>query len=118
MKTTYKRVISVIMMILITVAFVLIMVGYPMPSKNAHPPCEQLPSVQEVAKALDDHQDFVKKIENIGKNIQVEVGQPCSDDSDRALIEVTYDSKDEEESIRELIKNSEGLGVPIYLVKR
>ncbi|MBU5440326.1 hypothetical protein KQI42_20225 [Tissierella sp. MSJ-40] len=118
MKLTFKKIICIIIILFLGVAFALINGWLPISSKNTHPPCDQLPSVAEVTEALADHKSFVKEIESLGRNIQVEVGLPCSDNQDRALIQIKYKSKSEEKAIRNLIEINEGFGVPIHLVKR
>lgn len=118
MKLTFKKTISIIIVLLLGVALALNNGWLPKSSKNTHPPCDQLPSVAEVTEALANNKSFAKEIEGLGKNIRVEVGLPCSDDQKRALIQIKYKSKSEEKAIRNLIEISEGFGVPIYLVKR
>lgn len=118
MKLTFKKTISISIILLLGVALALINGWLPISSKNTHPPYDQLPSVAEVTEALAKHRSFAKEIESLGENIQVEVGLPYSDGQDRALIQIKYKSKSEEEAIRNLIEISEGFGVPIHLVKR
>lgn len=85
---------------------------------DTHPPCNQLPTVAEASAALDNHKNIAKEMENLGDGIKVEVGKPCSDDLERGLILVSYDSKSERDAINNLLSRSEGFGVPVHLVKR
>lgn len=118
MKITVKKVISILILLLVGITFVVLNGWLPIKSQNTHPSCDQLPSVGEVANALEKNEDFIKEIESLSENIQVEVGQPCSNDQDRALVQITYVTKSEEKSIRHLITIREGFGVPIHLVKQ
>ena len=119
MKLNSKKTIGLILMFLLLGVAVLLLSGVlPLTSKNTHPPCEKLPSVEEAIQALENNKDFTREIESLGSSILVEVEQPCTDDQKRALIQVTYQSKSEEKAIRHLITKSEGFGVPIHLVKR
>lgn len=118
MQLNVKKIIGITLAFLLLGAALALFNGWlPMASKNSYPTCESLPSVSEAIKALENNKDFAKRIENLGENIQVEVEQPCSNDQDRALIQVTYKSKSDEKAIRHLITISEGFGVPIHVVK-
>lgn len=117
MKSSYKIIIVVVVGLLL-VGGVLLLNGWFSGSKDTHPPCEQLPSVDEAADALDNHQDLSEEIEALGDGITVEVGLPCSDDQSRGLVMVKYNSKAERNAIDGLLSQSNGFGVPVHLVKR
>ncbi len=119
MKSNLKIIIGgVAVLLLIVGAFALLNGWIPVSSKDTHPPCEQLPTIAEATEALETNQSFAKEIEGLGDGIVVEAGQPCSNGQDRGLVMVSYDSKSERDAIRNLLTNSEGFGVPVYLVKR
>lgn len=117
MKSSTKAILVVVTLLLIFGAFALLN-GWFSGSKSAHPPCDQLPSLERVTKELANHQDLAEKIKALGDDITVEVGQPCSDDQDRGLIMISYGSKSERNAIDNLLSRSEGFGAPAYLVKR
>lgn len=119
MKSTSKIIISVIVgLLLLAGAFAFINGWITTSPKDTHPPCDQLPTVAEATAALDNHRNFAKEIEKLGDGIKVEVGKPCSDDQERGLVLVRYDSKSERDAINNLLSSSEGFGVPVHLVKR
>ena len=119
MKSTSKIIISVIVsLLLLGGAFAYINGWITASPKDTHPPCDELPSVAEATVALEIHENFVKEIEKLGDGIKVEVGKPCPDDLDRGLVQVSYNSKSERNSINNLLTRSEGFGVPVHLVKR
>ncbi|TDC43568.1 hypothetical protein [Micromonospora sp. KC213] len=87
-------------------------------SSDTHPPCEELPTTAEATAALTKNQALATDIETLGKGISVDVGSPCPKGQDRALIQVTYGSKSERESIDSLLGRRDGFGVPMYLVEK
>lgn len=119
MKSTSKKMISVIVGLLLVAGVFAFLNGWiPGSPKDTHPPCGQLPPVAEAAAALNHHENLAKEIEKLGDGIKVEVGKPCPDDQERGLILVSYDSKSERDAISNLLALSEGFGVPVHLVKR
>ncbi|MBB4826116.1 hypothetical protein HNO89_003353 [Sporosarcina luteola] len=119
MKSTSKMMISMIVGLLLLGGVCVFITGSFMRSvKDTHPPCDQLPSVADATVALENHKDLIKKIENLGGGIQVEIGKPCPDDQNRGLVQVSYETKLERDSVDELLTRSEGFGVPVHLVKR
>ncbi|MCR6108017.1 hypothetical protein HXA34_17125 [Salipaludibacillus agaradhaerens] len=116
MKFSYKIIIAVVL--LLVVGAFLYVNGWFSGSKDTHPPCDQLPNIAKANEALDENKDLAKKLKELDEGITVEVGTPCSDDQNRGLIIVTYDSKEERNSIDDLLRSSNGFGVPVYLVKR
>ncbi|MEV8515390.1 hypothetical protein [Dactylosporangium sp. NPDC051484] len=90
---------------------------FPM-SSDTHPPCEQLPTAAEANAALARNQALAQDIEALGGGISVGVGSPCPKGQDRALIQVTYESKSERDAIGGLLTRRDGFGVPVYLVER
>jgi hypothetical protein len=90
---------------------------FPKPG-DAHPPCDQLPTVAEATAGLARNQDLADEIKALGDGIAVVVGKPCPAGQDRALISVTYSSKSDREAISGLLGRRDGFGVPVYLEKR
>jgi hypothetical protein len=77
-------------------------------------------TVAEATAALAGHQDLAEEIKALGDGIEVEVGKPCPGNQDRGLIMVSYGSRErsERDAIADLLSRREGLGAPVYLVKR
>lgn len=119
MKSTTKIIISVIVGLLLLVGAFTFTNGWILTSpKDTHPPCDKLPSVAEATAALENHENLAKEIEKLEDGIKVEVGKPCSDDQERGLVSVSYDSKAERDAINNLLSRREGFGVPVHLLKR
>ncbi|GEN31519.1 hypothetical protein HNQ35_001930 [Cerasibacillus quisquiliarum] len=118
MKSSLKITISVIIGLVLILGGFGLLNGFFSGEKDAHPPCEQLPKKEKAIEALNSHQTLVEEIKALGDGIEVEVGTPCSDDKDRGLVMIIYDSKSERDAISTLLGNREGFGVPIHLVKR
>ncbi|MEV6927832.1 hypothetical protein AB0M46_25485 [Dactylosporangium sp. NPDC051485] len=91
--------------------------GFPMPG-DTHPPCAQLPTAAEANAALARNQALAHDIEALGAGISVGVGSPCPKGQDRALIQVTYESKSERDAIGGLLTRRDGFGVAVHLVER
>ena len=87
-------------------------------STDAHPPCDQLPTVAAAAAGLAGNQGLAEQIKALHDGIAVEVGTPCADEPDRALIMVSYSERSERDAIRDVLKHGDGFGVPVHLVKR
>jgi hypothetical protein len=87
-------------------------------SGDAHPPCDQLPTVAEATSGLAGNPGLADEIEGVGDGVAVEVGKPCSEGEDRALVKVTYESDSERDAIRDLLMRGDGFGVPVYLEER
>src|SRR5690625_6964265 len=111
MKSVYKRVIVVIVGLLLILVVFALLNGWFSVSKDTHPPCDQLPGIEEATEALANHQDFVEEITTLGDHIEVKVGKPCGDDRNRGLVKVIYSSKSVSDSVSDLIKCSEGIWV-------
>lgn len=112
--------ISIILIVMIIIAGVFAYTNglFPIGSKDTHPPCNQLPSVKEATDALATHQELAEKIEAVHTDITVEVGKPCSGDETRGLVLVTYAKGKQRDAIHNILKVSEGFGVPVHLVKQ
>lgn len=82
-----------------------------------HPACEQLPNRTEVAQAIAQHTSLVDRLTAAGEGVEVIVGKPCPD-PDQALITVRVATAKEEASVREILSNSDGFGVPAIVEKR
>lgn len=118
MKLVSKIVIGGVAALLLGVAALVLFGGMFSTSSDAHPPCDQLPTVAEATAGLASNPGLADEIKALGDGIAVEVGKPCSDRQDRALITVTYDSESEREAIGGLLARRDGFGVPVHLVKR
>lgn len=90
----------------------------PFSSTYTHPPCEQLPTTAQVEAGLAANQALANDIKAVGQDVAVAVGKPCPPGQDRALIEVTYGSDSERDSIRSLLTNRNGFGAPVHLVEK
>lgn len=90
----------------------------PLPGRQdfARPPCDQLPDKQSVVAALASHGDLTARLQNVGPGVKVEVATPCEGQPDRALVRISYRTKDELKGIDALLRN-EGFGVPVELVR-
>lgn len=111
--------ISIVVGLLFVAGISAYLLGFiPVPNKDAHPPCEKLPNLEEAKKALSEQDVLSNDIKNLGEDITVEAENPCSADQSKGLVVVKYDSRKEREAISELLSNSNGFGVPVYLVKR
>ncbi|WP_353892791.1 hypothetical protein PRVXH_002165 [Proteinivorax hydrogeniformans] len=117
MRITYKIIIGVIAALLVIVGAAALNGLFSAP-RDTHPPYDQLPTVVEANEALDKHQDLAKEIEALGDGIRVKVGKPFPEHQDRGLIMVSYSSRSERDAIADLLKQSEGFGVPVHLEKR
>lgn len=106
-----------IIFLLVTGAFAILNGVFP-GTKETHPPCNQLPTVTEVDQAMENNQKFVEKIEALGDGVQVHLDKPCDKDTNRGLIKVSYSSNSEHKAISNLLNLNEGLGVPVYPMKR
>jgi len=117
-----KRVVRVVAVAVIAVAALVILAVYGffnhlVGGGVAHPPCEQLPSRSQVAQAIDQHAGLVERLAAAGDGVEVVVGTPCSD-PDRALVAVRVKTSKEEASVREILGDSDGFGVPAIVEKR
>ena len=83
----------------------------------AHPPCEQLPDRTDVVQAIAEHTSLVDQLTAVGDGVDVAVGTPCSD-PDQGLVMVRVATADEEASVREILGNSDGFGVPAVVERR
>lgn len=90
----------------------------PIPGQQAapHPPCAELPTRTEVADALTEHDDLVTQIQSVGAQVSVDVGSPCADQPDRALVRITYDDEAERDRIDSIMERS-GFGVPAQVIE-
>lgn len=82
---------------------------------SARPPCEQLPDRQTAVDAVASHEDVVTRIENVGPGVKVNVATPCDDQTDRAIVRITYSSDDEWRGVNAIL-TQEGFGVEVELV--
>lgn len=85
---------------------------------TTHPPCDELPTSEEVTSALEAHHGLAEQLSAQGSAITVEVGTPCSDAPGAALIEVGYATDKERTKIDRVLTDAEGFGVPVYVVKK
>jgi flagellar basal body-associated protein FliL len=99
------------------VSFALAGVG-PFGSDSGHPPCDQLPTTAEAEEALSSHSALADQLKAQGGDVRVSVGSPCGEDSDQALIEVTYTDEASHDRIVSVLNENDGFGVPVYLHER
>src|SRR5690625_1679495 len=118
MKLLSKRSLVIIVCLVVVISASLLFNGFFGGTKDTHPPCDKLPTVEESAQALVSNKDYAENIMALGDQIEVKVGTPCGDDQDRGLIKVIYGTKAERSKIIELISSRDGFGVPIHLEKR
>lgn len=118
MKLKSKVVIGVAVAVLVAGVGAVVLYGVIPTSEDAHPPCDQLPTVAEATSGLAGNRGLADAIEGVGDGVAVEVGKPCSDGEDRGLIKVTYGSNSERDAIRDLLMRGDGFGVPVYLEER
>ncbi|WP_079513952.1 hypothetical protein [Rossellomorea marisflavi] len=109
---------GVIVVLLVLAGSFAMVNGFFSSEEDTHPPCGKLPKQSEVNDAIETHPDMVNDIEALGEDVIVNVGTPCENFEDQALIEVLYDSKADREAISNYLGRSEGFGVPVHLVKR
>lgn len=83
----------------------------------AHPPCEELPTRAEVEQAIEDHDEIVDRLTAVGDGVTVVVGQPC-DDPDQALVAVRVSTDEENDGVREVLRESAGFGPPAIVEQR
>ncbi|MCS6711597.1 hypothetical protein JSY14_05990 [Brachybacterium sp. EF45031] len=87
-------------------------------SATTHPPCDELPTSQEVDAALAAHSELAEQLTAQGTEITVQVANPCTDAPDAALIQVNYATDQERTKIDQVLTNADGFGVPVYVVKK
>jgi len=85
-------------------------------NQNHYLACEQLPSISEVEKVLEEHRDMVDQIEAVNPGfVGVEV-HPCGNGN--ADITFWYDSHQDRIMIEQIIGNDTFFGVPYNLHNR
>lgn len=82
---------------------------------SGRPPCEQLPDRQSAVNALAAHENLVRRIEDVGPGVTVDVATPCRDQPDRAIVRITYATEDEWRGVDAILRQ-EGFGVAVELV--
>lgn len=117
MKVIYKQIFIGVISLLIVVGLFMLLNGFFSKGKDTHPPCDQLPTVEETTDVLAEHEVFIKEIEALGEYIEVKLGRPCGEDQNRGLIKINYKTKPEYDAVRDFLTRSEGIGVPVYLEK-
>lgn len=83
--------------------------------KQAHPPCDQLPTKQHVAHAIDSHFRLVRRLEKIGDEVTVDIGTPCVDQPGKAVVTVHYSTGTQKHAINKILGTSNGFGAPAIL---
>lgn len=91
-------------------------VPLPVPDDSDRPPCSQLPSRDAVKTALASHSELVTAIEVTGPDVAVALATPCAEQNDAALVSIKVDSDSERARVHDLLKNSDGFGVPAEIV--
>jgi len=85
-------------------------------NQNHYLACEQLPSISEVEKVLEEHRDMVDQIEAVNPGfVGVEV-HPCGNEN--ADITFWYGSHQDRLMIEQIIGNDTFFGVPYNLHNR
>jgi hypothetical protein len=86
-------------------------------NRNHYLPCDQLPSVAEVRGVMDEHQDVIKKIEQIHPGF---VGMEMDDSAcpGRADLLFWYGNHQDRLSIEEVIAGKTFYGIPYRLQNR
>lgn len=82
---------------------------------SGRPPCEQLPDRQAVVDALASHGELVRRMEDIGPGVTVDVATPCDDQPDRAIVRITYATEDEWRGVDAILRQ-EGFAVAVELI--
>ncbi len=118
MKLKSKVVIGVAVAAIVVGMGAVVLYGVIPTSNDAHPPCDQLPTVAEATSGLAANRGLAEEIEGVGDGVTVEVGKPCSDGEDRGLVKVTYESSSERDAIRDVLMRGDGFGVPVQLEER
>lgn len=118
MKSVVKILIGIIGGLILIVGAMTFLNGWNLMPRDTHPPCEKLPTVEKARVALANHQDLIEEIKGQGVGILVEVGRPCPKDQSRGLVMVSYTSRSERDAVANLLRDREGFGVPVHLVKR
>jgi hypothetical protein len=85
---------------------------------STRPPCEQLPDRNSVTSAVASHQGLVARIESVGPGVKVDVATPCKDQPERAIVSLKYKTEAERKGIEALLRQEDGFGVELELVKR
>lgn len=91
-------------------------ISLPGQTEAARPPCNELPNSKQVNDALAQHKSVVKDIEASGPGVSVSVANPCQDQTDRALLSITYRTDTERGAVEAVLQRGE-LGIPAVLVK-
>lgn len=95
------------------------MLGGIFPARSTtHPPCAELPHVDDVKEALLTHSDLANDIESQGDTIRVAIATPCTANTTLALIEVSYTRDHELDAIDDLLTQRNGFGVPVHVTQR
>ena len=89
----------------------------PRSSDDARPPCDQLPQQEQAANAVTVHADLVERIKAVGDGVKVESTRPCQDQPRKGLVTITYGTSAERDGVTTVLAKTDGLGVPVQLVK-
>lgn len=81
----------------------------------ARPPCGKLPDKAAVLTALHTHPDMIKRLENVGNGVRVNLAQPC-DDANLGLVRVTYTNDSQRDAIDTVLQHEDGFGVPLEVM--
>ena len=73
-------------------------------------PCEELPDIEEVRNAIEDHQDIIEEIENTSPgNVWISINERCDG---KGELFIYYDTIDTKNKILELIGDDTFFGIP------
>lgn len=84
---------------------------------ESHPPCDQLPTRAEAQKAIDEHPEYIGRIKAVSPTVTVRADSPGCEDSNRALVIITYANDDDLPRLEEVLVQNTGIGSPLYLQK-
>jgi len=111
--------VSVAAALVVVGAAVVVVTGVFSTTTTTHPPCDELPTRQQVATALAAHRDLADRLESLGPGVSVAVGSPCGGGlADRALVDVRYASADERRAIDRALTEADGFDAPVAVSER
>ncbi|EIT83648.1 hypothetical protein A374_19050 [Fictibacillus macauensis ZFHKF-1] len=118
MNKSLKVTIGLVVGALIVVGIYVYFNYYSASAREARANCNKLPDVSEVKQVMNEHFYVIKQIKKVGKNIKVEVGKPCSNDENRAVVQIMYHTEKEFEVINQLLNEDGNRSVPIRFYRR
>lgn len=119
MKTVVATTVTVVGSLVVTAAVLMGSGVLPALSRHEppHPPCDQLMTKSQVQQTLRDHADFASRIRAVGSDITIRIVTPCTDQPDKALVNVQYGSDDEKAKIDDVFAHGSGFGTAATVTK-